>query len=78
MKGLLLANLAVVNPPEGDTSVVKREPKVEKVASHPIAGWKGFDDAVKLLPGAVVDEVQKGNTQPGGGTSLYTVCAQVS
>lgn len=69
MKGGLLANLTVVNPPEGDAGVIKREPRVEKVASHPITGWKGFDDAVKLLPGAVVDEVQKGNTQPSGGRS---------
>lgn len=63
MKGSLLANLTLVNPPEGDATGVKREPRVERVAAHPITGWKGFDDAVKTLPGAVVDEVQKGSSQ---------------
>lgn len=48
--------------------------KVEKVAAHPISGWKGFEDAVKTVQGAIVDEVQKGDrdatiSQPVSGRS---------
>ncbi|KAG8965490.1 hypothetical protein FRC00_001654, partial [Tulasnella sp. 408] len=63
MKGLVLANLPLT---EGGRSgpalevgaVGRKEAKVESVASHPINGWKGFEEVVKLLPGGVVDQVQ--------------------
>ncbi|KAG8924712.1 hypothetical protein FRC00_004790, partial [Tulasnella sp. 408] len=63
MKGLVLANLPLT---EGGRSgpalevgaVGRKEAKVESVASHPINGWKGFEEVVKLVPGGVVDQVQ--------------------
>ncbi|KAG9046525.1 hypothetical protein FS837_004275 [Tulasnella sp. UAMH 9824] len=63
MKGLVLANLPLT---EGGRSgpalevgaIGKKEAKIESVASHPINGWKGFEEVVKLLPGGVVDQVQ--------------------
>jgi len=61
MKGCVVANLA-----QGGGSSAggggEAGGKVEKVAAHPISGWKGFEDAVKLIPGAVVNEVQRGDT----------------
>ncbi|KAG8946350.1 hypothetical protein FRC04_011896 [Tulasnella sp. 424] len=62
MKGLVLANLPLSDG--GKTGVAlegargSREPKVESVASQPISGWKGFEDMLRLLPGAAIDEVQ--------------------
>ncbi|KAG8885749.1 hypothetical protein FRB99_004450 [Tulasnella sp. 403] len=70
MKGVVLTNLPLVggassNAPESSAQTNlpagQREPRVEKVASHPITGWKGFEDTLRLLPGALVDEIQKGD-----------------
>ncbi|KAG8976540.1 hypothetical protein FRB90_009111, partial [Tulasnella sp. 427] len=63
MKGLVLANLPLSEGGKSDVARaamgVAKEPKVESVASHPINGWKGFEEVVRLLPGALVDEVQR-------------------
>ncbi|KAG8880918.1 hypothetical protein FRB98_004678 [Tulasnella sp. 332] len=60
MKGSVLANLSTGGTASG---------KVEKVAAHPISGWKGFEDAMKLIPGALVDEVQRGDSAEKDGSS---------
>jgi hypothetical protein len=26
--------------------------------AHPLVGWRGFEDVVKAIPGATIDEVQ--------------------
>ncbi|KAG8997603.1 hypothetical protein FRB94_003312 [Tulasnella sp. JGI-2019a] len=66
MKGCVLANLSTTGG--GATGVGK----VEKVAAHPISGWKGFEDAMKLIPGAVVDEVQRGVSAEKDGSAAVS------
>ncbi|KIO16829.1 hypothetical protein M407DRAFT_181499 [Tulasnella calospora MUT 4182] len=64
MKGLVLANLPLSDGSSRSGPLLeagagaKKEAKVESVACHPINGWKGFEEVVKLLPGGVVDQVQ--------------------
>ncbi|KAK0545092.1 Vacuolar protein-sorting-associated protein 33 [Tilletia horrida] len=39
--------------------------------AHPIAGWKGYEDVLSILPGATFDEVQRPvlNSRPASSTS---------
>ncbi|KAG8936355.1 hypothetical protein FRC02_002948 [Tulasnella sp. 418] len=61
MKGALLTNLNRKNGGAGEAPLPgASDGKPEKVAAHPITGWKGFEDALKLIPGEVVDESQVG------------------
>lgn len=34
--------------------------------ASPISGWRGFEDALKLIPGATVDVVQNPPARPNG------------
>ncbi|KIO26419.1 hypothetical protein M407DRAFT_74508 [Tulasnella calospora MUT 4182] len=85
MKGLVLANLPLSDGSSRSGPLLeagagaKKEAKVESVACHPINGWKGFEEVVKLLPGGVVDQVQVNGEghQRGGGESNPTTTTVV-
>ena len=34
--------------------------------AHPLVGWRGFEDVVKVIPGATVDEVQTAESVADG------------
>jgi len=56
-KGAVLASAGAAD----DATGAGGTGRAERTAAHPIIGWKGFEDALKLIPGETVDVVQKGD-----------------
>jgi len=56
-KGAVLASVG----PADDAAAAGGAGRTERTVAHPISGWKGFEDALKLIPGETVDVVQKGD-----------------
>ena len=56
--GVLSSSTESANSREGDPDGVDTVPSF----AQPISGWKGFEDAVKSVPGATADKIQHGTT----------------
>jgi hypothetical protein len=46
----------------------------ERTAAHPIVGWKGFEDGLKSIPGATVDDIQKGDASDIKSCQCFPYC----